>query len=166
MKILITYYSYSGITAKVVKIFKEILQEKGEVEIQSLKPKQELTSFTSQHMAARSGKRCELEGRVLFNVSAYDVIIIGLPMWAFAPVPAINTYLDNISGLAGKKVITLITSDSEVGVNTCFRTLRNILQDKGAIDIKEINILNAKIMEIDFIVSAIEKAIQIKDNAA
>lgn len=166
MKILITYYSYSGITAKVVKIFKEALQEKGEVAIQRLKPKEDLTSLASQHMAARFGKRCELEGSVLFNVRAYDVIIIGLPMWAFAPVPAINTYLDNISGLAGKKVITLITSDNEVGINTCFRTIRNILQDKGAIDIKEINILNAKITEIDFIVSAIEKAIYIKDNAA
>jgi multimeric flavodoxin WrbA len=159
MKILITYYSYSGITAKVINIFKEALQEKGEVEIQRLKPKQELTSFISQCMAARSGKRCELEGSVLFNVSAYDIIIVGLPVWAFAPVPAINTYLDNISGLAGKKAITLITSGSGVGVNTCFRTLRNILKDKGAIDIKEINIPNAKMVETDFIVSAIEKAV-------
>jgi len=155
MKILITYYSYSGITAKAVNIFRETLQEKGDVDIQRLKPKQELTSFVSQCMAARSGKRCELEGNVLFNAGAYDVIIIGLPVWAFAPPPAINSYLDNVSGLAGKKVIMLITSGSGVGVNTCFRTLRNTLQDKGAIDIKEINIPNAKMVETDFIVSAI-----------
>ena len=159
MKILITYYSYSGITAKVVNIFSEVLHEKGEVKIQRLKPKQEITSFMSQCMAARSGKKCELEDGVLFDVSAYDVVIIGLPIWAFAPAPAINTYLDKVLGLAGKRVITLITSGSGMGVSTCFRTLRNILQDKGVTDIKELNIPNAKMMEKDFIVSELEKTL-------
>jgi flavodoxin len=162
MKTLITYYSYSGITAKVIDIFREVLQKKGEVKIQRLKPKQEITSFISQCLAARSGKRCELEDSVLFDVSVYDIIIIGLPVWAFAPVPAINTYLDKVLGLVGKKVIILITSGSGTGVNTCFRTLRNILKDKGARDIQEINIPNTKMKERDFIVSALEKAISIK----
>jgi flavodoxin len=155
MNTLITYYSYSGITAKVVDIFSEILKSEGEVKAQRLKPKREITSFILQCMAARHGKRCELEGDVLFDVTPYDNIIIGLPVWAFAPAPAINTYLDKISGLKGKKVVILITSGSGVGVNMCFRSLRNTLKNKGAGDIKEINIPNARMEEKSFIVSAL-----------
>ena len=158
MKTLVTYYSYSGITAKVIDIFKEVLEKKSELKIQRLKPKEEITSFFKQCMAARFKKRCEIE-EALFDAGSYDTIIIGLPVWAFAPAPAINTYLDKVLGLAGKRVITLITSGSGMGVSTCFRTLRNILQDKGVTDIKELNIPNAKMMEKDFIVSELEKTL-------
>ena len=114
MKILITYYSYSGITAKVVDIFSEVLRKKAaEVKIQRLKPRKEITSFAGQCLAARFGKRCELENSPVFDVSAYDTIILGLPVWAFAPVPAVNTYLDKMSGASGKKFITLLFQEDE-----------------------------------------------------
>jgi len=96
---------------------------------------------------------------ILFEVNAYDLIIIGLPVWAFAPTPAINTYLDRCSGLNGKKVIVLITSGSGMGVNMCFKTIRNILQSKGASEIREINITNTRMDEMDFIISSLEKAL-------
>lgn len=159
MKTLITYYSYSGITAKVVDIFSEVLKKMSEVKIQRLKPKKEITSFARQCLAARFGKRCELEGGVVFDVSAYDTIILGLPVWAFAPVPAINTYLDNITGLSGKKFIVLITSGSGAGVKMCFKAINNILKNKGVIEIKEINIPNTKMGNKEFIVSSLEKAL-------
>ncbi len=159
MKTLITYYSYSGITAKVIEIFSQVLHKKGEVEVQRVKPKQEVTSFAGQCMAARFGKRCKLEDDILFEVNAYDLIIIGLPVWAFAPTPAINTYLDRCSGLNNKKVIVLITSGSGMGVNMCFKTIRNILQSKGVSEIREINITNTRMDEMDFIISSLEKAL-------
>jgi len=159
MKTLITYYSYSGITAKVVDIFSEVLQKKGDVKIQRLKPKKEITSFAGQCLAARFGKRCELEDGILFDAGAYDTVIIGLPVWAFAPTPAVNTYLDNVSSLGGKKAIVLVTSGSGAGVNMCFKAIRRILENKGASAIKEINIPNARMNERDFIISQIEKAI-------
>lgn len=160
MRTLITYYSYSGITAEVAEIFSQVLQKKGEVRAQRLKPKKEITLFAGQCMAARFGKRCELEDGILFEVNAYDLIVIGLPVWAFAPTPAINTYLDKLSGLNGKKVIVLITSGSGMGVNMCFKAIRNILQKKGVSETREINIPNARMGEKDFIISALEKALQ------
>lgn len=159
MKTLITYYSYSGITEKVVRMFIRILEKKGEVKSQRLKPKKEITSFAGQCLAAMLGKRCELEDGVLFDVNGYDLIIIGLPVWAFAPTPAINTFMDKVSGLNGKKAVTLITSGSGVGVNMCFKAMRKVLQEKGASDIKEINIPNFRMGDIDFIISSLEKAI-------
>ena len=127
MKTLVTYYSYSGITEKVIDIFKEVLEKRSELKIQRLKPKEEITSFLGQCAAARFKKRCEIE-EALFDTSSYDTIIIGSPVWAFAPAPAINTYLNKVTGLNNKKLIVLLTSGSGLGVKMCFKYINNILR--------------------------------------
>ena len=158
MKTLITYYSYSGITEKVINMFKEVLEKKSELKVQRLKPKEEITSFFGQCMAARFKKRCEIE-EALFDASSYDTIIIGLPVWAFAPVPAINTYLDKVTGLDNKKLIVLLTSGSGAGVKMCFKYINSIISSKGVSNISEINIPNAKMDDKSFIVSSLEKTL-------
>jgi flavodoxin len=42
MKTLITYYSFSGNTDKVVNIFADVLRKKGEVVLQRLNPADEI----------------------------------------------------------------------------------------------------------------------------
>jgi flavodoxin len=158
MKTLITYYSYSGITEKVIGIFKEVLEKRSELKIQRLKPKEEITSFFAQCMAARFKKRCEIE-EALFDASSFDTIIIGLPVWAFAPTPAINTYLDKVGGLNNKKLIVLLTSGSGAGVKTCFKYISDLLHAKGVSNISEINIPNTRMKDTDFIISSIEKVL-------
>jgi len=158
MKTLITYYSYSGITEKLVAIFKEVLEKKSELTIQRLKPKEEITSFFAQCMAARFKKRCQIE-EALFDASSFDTVIIGLPVWAFAPTPAINTYLDKVTGLNNKKLIILLTSGSGAGVKMCFKYIGNILRAKGVSNISEINIPNVRMKDTDFIRLSIEKVL-------
>jgi len=158
MKTLITYYSYSGITEKVMDIFKEVLEKRTELKIQRLKPKKEITSFFGQCIAARSKKRCQIE-EALFDASSYDTIIIGLPVWAFAPTPAINTYLDKVTGLSNKKLIVLLTSGSGAGVKMCFKYINDILRSKGVLNISEINIPNVRMKDKNFIISSLEKAL-------
>ena len=158
MKTLITYYSYSGITEKVIAIFKEVLEKKSELKIQRLRPKVEITSFFAQCKVARFKKRCEIED-ALFDTSSFDTVIIGLPVWAFAPTPAINTYLDKVTGLNNKKVIVLLTSGSGVGVKNCFKYIRGVLDAKGVSSISEISIPNARMKDTNFIISSIEKVL-------
>jgi FMN-dependent NADH-azoreductase len=158
MKTLVTYYSYSGITEKVIGIFKEVLEKRAELKIQRLKPKEEITSFFAQCMAARFKKRCEIE-EALFDATSFDTVIIGLPVWAFAPTPAVNTYLDKATGLNNKKVIVLLTSGSGAGVKMCFKYINNILRSKGASNISEINIPNARMKDKNFIISSLEKTL-------
>jgi len=158
MKTLITYYSYSGITERVIAIFKEALEKKSDLKIQRLRPKEEITSFFAQCMAARFKKRCEIE-EALFDASSFDTIIIGLPVWAFSPTPAINTYLDKVTGLNNKKLIVLLTSGSGAGVKICFKYIGDILRAKGVSNISEINIPNAMMKDTDFIISSIEKVL-------
>jgi len=155
MKTLIVYYSYSGHTDKVVKIFAETLKPKGEVTIQRLKPKTEINNFSAQCKAAFTRQKPELEDGVSFDASPYDIIIFGSPVWAFAPVPAMNTYLDKINGLHGKKTVILLTSGSGLGVKRCFKNIRTILESKGASHINEINIPDRKQGDEAFISSSI-----------
>ena len=142
MKTLIAYYSYSGITEKVVKFYEAELSGSGQVTVQRLKPKQEITTFLGQCRAAFSRKRAELEGIVEFDAKGYDLIVIGSPVWAFAPVPAINTYLDKITGIDGKKVIILLTSGSGAGVGNCFNVIKKALEEKKAGRIETVNVTN------------------------
>lgn len=159
MKSIINYYSYSGNTDRVANIYSKILAHKGIADIQRLKPKNEVTSFLGQCMSARKSDRAELEGSVKYDVSEYDLIILGSPVWAFAPTPAMNTYLDRLSGLNGKRAIILLTSGSGLGVKACFRHIHNILENKGAARIDEINIPDRKNKDDDFVVSSIQKLI-------
>ena len=41
----------------------------------------------------------------------YDLVVLGTPIWAWAPTPAIRTYISKNS-LAGKKVALFYTFDS------------------------------------------------------
>ena len=140
MRSLLVYYSFSGNTDHVAKLFAGELKKKGEVDTQRLFPKNEIKDFLGQCRAARAYKRADLGGKADYDASPYDLIVLGSPVWAFAPVPAMNTYLDNISGLNGKRVIVLLTSGSGLGVKHCFKNIRRVLKNKGASTIDEINI--------------------------
>ena len=157
MKTLVIYYSYSGITDKVANMYADILRKKGEVTIQRLKPKEEIKTFLGQCRAAFARKKAELEDNIIFDAKDYDLLLIGSPVWAFAPTPAVNMYLDKVSGLEGKRVITLLTSGSGTGVKKCFANIRAVLESKGVSKIDEINIPNRKMSDEKFVIDALEK---------
>lgn len=159
MKSLIAYYSFSGNTERVAKAFADVLKKNGEVDVRRLKPKDEITSFIGQCTAARSHKRAELEPGAVFDASPYDILLIGCPVWAFAPVPAMNTYLDGLSGLNGKRVIVLLTSGSGLGVKHCFKSIRSVLENKGAARIDEINIPDSRQGDGEFITSSLQSVL-------
>lgn len=157
MKTLITYYSYSGITDKIANSYAGILRKKGEVTIQRLKPKKEITTFIGQCKAAFGRKRAELQDGINFDMKNYDLFLLGSPVWAFAPTPAVNTYLDKLSGLEGKRAVILLTSGSGAGVGKCLKNIRTVLKNKGASKIDEINVPNRIMSEENFINSLLEK---------
>lgn len=159
MKSLIAYYSFSGNTDRVARIFGKILESKGQTDIQRLRPVKEVSSFLGQCAAARRGEKPELERGVKFDASPYDLILIASPVWAFVPTPSLNTFLDKVSGLNGKRVIVLLTSGSGLGVGNCFKNIRKALEAKGVSKIDEINIPDRKQGDADFITSSLQKLI-------
>ena len=159
MKTLVTYYSFSGNTDKVVNIFADVLRKRGEVVLQRLKPVDEIQKFALQCKAAFMGKRAVLGGDLQFDLGQYDLLLIGSPVWAFAPTPPINTYLDKLSGLNGKRVIIFLTSGSGTGVNRCFKNIRKVLENQGAVRVDEVNIPDRKQDDTEFIASSLEKVL-------
>ena len=159
MRSLITYYSYSGNTEKVANLLAKTLREKGDVTIQRLKPKEEIASFLGQCRAAFTGKRAELQDGTEYDASPYDLILIGCPVWAFAPTPAVNTYLDGISGVNGKRAVIFVTYGSGAGVKRCVERIKTVLKDNGAYDIGELAVQQLKADDAGFVGSLFKKAL-------
>jgi flavodoxin len=157
MRALITYYSFSGNTEKVAQVFTEVLKGRGDCDVQRLRPRPEITTFMAQCRAAFTGKRAELEGGVKFDVRDYDLLIVGSPVWAFAPAPAINAFLDNVSGLAGKKAIIVLTSGSGAGVNRTFSAIERALKKKGAAETLRLNIKDTEVNDKALITPLVER---------
>ncbi|MFH1868906.1 MAG: hypothetical protein ABH843_08045 [Candidatus Omnitrophota bacterium] len=159
MKSLIVYYSYSGNTEKAAMALKDVLSGKGEVDIVSLKPEDESSNFFRQSARAFMRKRALLK-EAPFDVSAYDLICLGNPVWAFAPVPALNTYLDGVKNIKGKDTVCFITYGSGTGADRCLDIMKAALKEKGASGLNSFKIQQGRVGDEDFVRGAIEEAIK------
>ncbi len=159
MKSTIIYYSYSGNTQKIAGILQSILAQKGETQIQRLLPTDESDKFFAQCARAFKHVRATLPDEK-FDLSAYDLICVGTPVWAFAPVPAINTFLDKCSGLGGKKVICFTTYGSGTGVKKCLATIEKALKEKGASTVYNFGVQQGKVNDTAFVEGEIKKTLQ------
>jgi flavodoxin len=139
MKSIIVCYSYSGNTRKTAGLLKEYLLEKGEVETIELKDLNETGKFFTQAAQAFKHVRANIPG-VNFNLSGYDLVCFGSPVWAFGPAPAMNTYLDKCFGLEGKDAILFTTYGSGAGNQRCLKYMQAILAKKGVKTFKKFSL--------------------------
>ncbi len=156
MKSITVYYSYSGNTRKIAAILAEALAKKSEVgEIELICP-DEAKSFLGQCRRAISHKRGVIEP-VNFDLSAYDLICLGTPVWAFGPAPAVNSFLDKCFGVEGKSIILFATYGSGAGKERCLKYMQDILAKKGAGGFKRFSIQQRMVNDKNFILSAIKE---------
>lgn len=96
MKILIVYYSLSGITKKVVEIFKEKLEKNNSVEVFELQTEPEL-----------SEKNIKSEFKIVSypSIEKFDLIIVGGPVWAFGINYPVLTFLKGLKNIQEKNFI-------------------------------------------------------------
>ena len=150
MKSLIVYYSQTGNTAGTAIILSNILKEKGEVKILSLEVKSEIPSFFKKCRSAFFRKRVQIN-EVPTDISSYDLFCIGSPVWALHPVPAINTYLDQIEGVAGKEAIAFVTYGSGLGKSKALKCMKNSLLNKGVSRVKTFSVSQFHSKDSDYI---------------
>jgi len=150
MKAIVIYYSYSGNTKKVADILADYLKQGREVKVLRLEAMDESDSFFIQ--AARALFRMKAKIASLdFDLSSYDLICLGSPVWAFAPAPAMNTYLEGCFGLEDKSIALFTTYGSGTGVSRCFNYMQNILSKRGAKDFRKFSIQQFKVNDKEFI---------------
>ena len=112
-KKLVAYFSASGVTAKVAQMLAEAIG----ADIFEIAPKVPYTEADLNWMdeKARStiemknpASRPEIESK-RDNMSEYDTIFVGFPIWWYVAPTIINTFLESYD-LAGKTIIPFATS--------------------------------------------------------
>lgn len=151
MKAIVIYYSYSGNTKKVSEILRVFLENQGyQVELMQLEALDESKSFLGQCHRAFNKKQAQLK-ICNFDMTEYDLVCVGTPVWAFGPAPAVNTFLAECKGLSGKKVVIFTTYGSGTGNNRCLNYMKQKLIFKGAKEIQNFSVQQFKIKDNSFV---------------
>ncbi len=108
MKTLVLYYSYDGDTAKVADILKEALGA-DELRLERVKEKRRsgFAKYFFGGMGAIFKPRPALKPYTV-DFDAYDMLVLGCPVWAGSPAPAMMTFLDAFEHLpVGRKKVAV-----------------------------------------------------------
>lgn len=113
MKTLVAYFSASGITASVAK---EVASA-ANTDLYEIKPTVRYTSADLNWMDKKSRSSVEMSNpasrpeivKDLPDLSQYDTVIIGFPIWWYVAPTIINTFLES-GDFSGKKIALFATS--------------------------------------------------------
>lgn len=108
MKTIIIYFSYTGKTKKFAEE-KAALEDADILALELQMRRGNFLTYTAGSLAARGHKKAKLRPYKV-NLSQYEKIIIGMPIWAGNPAPAMNNILQEIP--KDKKVELIFTSGS------------------------------------------------------
>lgn len=109
MKTLVLYYTRTGRTQYLAQAMAEVLA----ADCEPLNDTQDysgLWGFLSGGRDALRGKVATLKP-VQAVMARYDLIVIGQPVWAAQPVPAVRALLDTTDAFAHKPVALFVTYD-------------------------------------------------------
>ena len=111
-KILVAYFSASGVTAKVAKK----MAEAAGADLFEIKAEQPYTKADLNWMDKRSRSTVEMKDRNCRpamakkpDVSGYDVILVGFPVWWYREPSIIDTFMES-ADFTGKTVVPFCTS--------------------------------------------------------
>ena len=135
----VVFYSYSGITRGVAE---GIGNASGcdLIEVKTKNPYSSFSVYTTGVLHSRKGACDPIEPEVI-DVSGYDFLIIGTPVWAWKPSPAINAAVRALKGCEGKMAVIFTTCSNQPG--EALPILSKALSDRGVRVMAEIS-LDAK----------------------
>lgn len=108
MNTIVVYYSYTGFTKKLAE---ELAGKEGYalLELKDQKRPSTIGAYVAGSLKARRGKPAKLQA-FHEDFSAFDKIVIAMPVWAQFPAPAFNNIIAALP--AKKKVHIIMTSGS------------------------------------------------------
>jgi len=100
MKICIIYHSYSGITRGIA----ERLKASCGGDLLEVKPRKDYNTLTAYTLGCRKAMNREADPVYpdSIDVSSYDLIVIGTPVWAWKATPVTNGAIAALKGCEGK----------------------------------------------------------------
>ena len=140
-KILVAYFSASGVTKKVA----EKLAVVANADIHEIKPKVPYTKADLNWMDKKSRSSVEMNDKAFrpeivkedLNLSSYDTILLGFPIWWYVAPTIINTFLENYD-LSGKRIVLFATSGGS-GFGNTIKELKPSAADAEIVEGKILN---------------------------
>ncbi|MBN1166867.1 MAG: flavodoxin family protein [Methanospirillaceae archaeon] len=127
MNISIIFYSYTGVTRRIAEQIQEIC--KGSLtEVQTNEYPSRVKAYTAGIFRAMRGI-CDPIKPDIIDVSFDDLLVIGTPVWAGKPTPAINAAVQALSGCEGKPAVIYATC--KAGGGDTLPVLKKALTGKG-----------------------------------
>lgn len=123
--VLVTYFSASGTTKKVA----EKIAHENEYDIWEIEPVEKYTPADLDYTNKNSRSTIEMNDKSFrppitgsCDVSGYDTVVIGFPVWWYTAPTIINTFIESVD-LSGKKIKIFCTSGGS-GVDKCVSDLQ------------------------------------------
>ena len=140
-KILVAFFSSIGVTKKVA----EKLANNAKTDIYEIKPAVPYTKDDLNWMDKKSRSSVEMNDKAFrpeivkvdLDISSYDTILLGFPIWWYVAPTIINTFLEN-NDFTGKKIVLFATS----GGSGFGNTLRELQPSAAGAIITEGKLLN------------------------
>ena len=112
-KVLVAYFSASGVTAKLAKRFAEAIG----ADLHEIQPEVPYTDADLDWMNKKSRSSVEMSnpdsrpeiGNKIPDMGQYDTVFVGFPIWWYVAPTIINTFLESYD-FTGKKIATFATS--------------------------------------------------------
>ncbi len=110
MKTCIIYHSYSGVTRRIA----EKIRDACGGDLIEVTPKDQYSTLTAYSLGCIRARKeaCDPITPDTIDVSSYDLIVIGTPVWAWKATPAINGAIAALKGCDGKSAVIFATCGS------------------------------------------------------
>lgn len=113
MTTCIIFHSYSGVTRGIAERIRSACG--GDlVEVRPLKNYNTITAYTTGCLRARNEVADPVEPGSI-DVAAYDLLVIGTPVWAWKATPIVNGAIASLKGCSGKSAIVFATCGGQAG---------------------------------------------------
>jgi len=128
MSVCIIYHSETGTTRTAAG---QVAAATGSdlVEVKDLAGYSKLSMYLKGAPRAMQGKKADIEPAVI-DVSGYDAVVVGTPVWAGNPTPAFNAAVAALVGIEGKAAVVFCTSGGAPGKT--LETMKAMLAGRGA----------------------------------
>ena len=135
-KILVTYFSASGVTKGVAKNIADACS----ADLFEIEPVEKYTDEDLDWTNKQSRSSIEMSDKLsrpkivnkVDNINQYDTIVIGFPVWWYTAPTIINTFIEE-NDLSNKKIYVFVTSGSSSFVGS-LKDLRNTYTNLNFVD--------------------------------
>ncbi len=140
-KKLVAFFSASGTTKKVA----QMIADAGNYDLYEITPKEAYTKADLNWMDKKSRSSVEMNDKSFrpeiintdIDMSIYDEIIVGFPIWWYVAPTIINTFLETFD-FSGKKIVLFATSGGS-GFGNTIKELQPSAKDADIVEGKLLN---------------------------